>query len=247
MLLRWIVAGMFAMVAYGQPAAKFDVASVREITDGVRVMNNFESSGNRAQFHGFSVQMLVMEAWNVRGDQVVFAPGVSAPMKMDSGKSSGIFEIQAAAPEGTTPTRDEFRRMLQALLAERFRLKTHRETRELPVYVLTAEKPQLKPSPGEGTCKRDFSRTPEGQRIVAQHCRMDVILGTLFVDRPIYDETGLTGTYDFTITAAIPRQNTDPLAITPFSAVKELGLKLEPKTRTVEVIVIDAVQGPGEN
>jgi uncharacterized protein (TIGR03435 family) len=76
---------------------------------------------------------------------------------------------------------------------------------------------------------------------------MRILIGNLFVDRPIYDETGLTGFYDFEVTSALPFQSSDPQAISPFSAVKELGLKLEAKQRQVDMIVIDHVEGPGEN
>jgi uncharacterized protein (TIGR03435 family) len=226
----------------------FEVASVREITNGVRVMGGFESAGNRVQYHGFSVLMLALEAWNVRANQVVFAPGVSAEMKLDLTGSAGVYEIAALAPEGTTPTRDESREMLKNLLVSRFKLQTHTEKRDSQIYVLSVSgTPRLKPNTSEGSCKASYSLLPEGQRVVATHCPVQQLLGNLFVDRVIYDETGLTGFYDFEITSALPNQLNNPQAISPFSAVKDLGLKLEAATRAVETIVIDHVEGPGEN
>jgi uncharacterized protein (TIGR03435 family) len=232
-------------------AQQFDLASIREIVDGVHVMGEFSSSGSRAEYRGFGIQMLIAEAWNVRGDQVALSPGVSPgivyPM-MAAGRSAHIYEIAALAPEGTAPTRDEFRVMLQSLLTTRFKLATHTEKRDLPVYVLeTNGTPKLKPSSGDAPCRRTGGRTAEGQRLVATHCPIQTLISDLFVDRPIYDETGLTGFYDFEITAAFPFQSNDPQATTPFSAVKDLGLKLEAKKLALDTIVIDHVEAPGEN
>ena len=230
---------------------QFEVASIHETVNGVRVMGEFNSSGSRAEYHGFGIQMLIAEAWKIRPDQIALGPGVSPstvyPM-MVAGRSARIYEIVALAPEGTAPSRDEFRLMLQSLLTTRFKLATHTEKRDQNVYVLgTNGTPRLKPGSGDGPCRTTFSRTPEGQRIGATHCPIQTLINDLFVDRPIYDETGLTGFYDFEITAALPFQTNDPQAITPFSAVKEFGLKLEAKRVPVDTIVIDHVEAPGEN
>lgn len=257
MLDLWAFAGIASLqgiVSAQSRTTQFDVASIREIVDGVRVMGQFSSSGPRAEYRGFGIPALIAEAWKVRPDEVALAPGVSPstvyPM-MAAGRSARIYDIVALAPEGTAPTRDEFRLMLQALLATRFKLATHTEKRDKPVYVLEANgTPKLKVSSGDGPCRvtgGPGDRTPEGQHIVATHCPIRTLINDLFVDRPIYDETGLTGFYDFEITAALPFQTDDPQAITPFSAVKEFGLKLEAKRLQVDTIVIDHVEAPGEN
>jgi uncharacterized protein (TIGR03435 family) len=168
---------------------------------------------------------------------------------MDVGRSARIYEIVALAPEGTAPTRDEFRIMLQSLLATRFKLATHTEKRDTAVYVLQTDgKPQFKVSAGDGPCRPAYSFAPGGQRIVATHCPVfETLRKVLFVDRPIYDQTGLTGFYDFEITAAAPYRANDPSAITAFDAVKELGLKLDAQRLPVDTIVIDHVEAPTEN
>jgi uncharacterized protein (TIGR03435 family) len=231
--------------------AQFELASVREIVGGVRAMAGFKSSGNRAEYQGFGVPNLIAEAWNVRPDQIALAPDVSPGVfypVLEAGRSAHVYDIVALATEGTVPTRDEFRQMLKSLLITRFKLATHTEKRDKSVYVLESDgKPTLKPSSGDGDCRRTASRTAEGQRIVATHCPIQVLLNNLFVDRPIYDETGLTGFYDFEITSALPFQTDDPQAITPFSAVKDLGLKLVARRSPVDTIVIDHVEAPEQN
>jgi uncharacterized protein (TIGR03435 family) len=248
--IRQVAALQGIASAQGQ-TAQFEVASIREIVDGVRVMVTFRSSGLRAEYLGFGIPALIAEAWNVRPDQVALAPGVSPGTvypTMDVGRSARIYDIAALAPEGTAPTRDEFRPMLQTLLAARFKLATHTEKRDKPVYVLeTNGTPKLKASSGDGPCQATYSRAPEGQKLVATHCPIQTLIRDLLVDRPIYDETGLTGFYDFEITAALPFQTDDPQAITPFSAVKDFGLRLEAKRLQVDTIVIDHVEAPGEN
>jgi uncharacterized protein (TIGR03435 family) len=130
-LALWTFAGIASLQgiasAQGQ-RAQFDVVSIREIVDGVRVMGEFRSSGPRAEYHGFGVPALIAEAWKVRPDEVALAPGMPPstvyPM-MAVGRSARIYDIVALAPESTALTRDEFRLMLQALLATRFKLATH--------------------------------------------------------------------------------------------------------------------------
>jgi uncharacterized protein (TIGR03435 family) len=188
MLALWALAGIAS--AQGQ-TAQFEVASIREIVDGVRVMVTFRSSGLRAEYLGFGIPALIAEAWNVRPDQVALAPGVSPGTvypTMDVGRSARIYDIAALAPEGTAPTRDEFRPMLQTLLASRFKLATHTEKRDKPVYVLeTNGTPKLKASSGDGPCRTTGGpagvRTPEGQHIVATHCPIQTLIGD-FVRRP---------------------------------------------------------------
>ncbi len=233
------------------PPPQFEVASIHEVVDGVHDMGTFRSAGPKAEYHGFSIPALAAEAWNVRPDQIALSPGVSPkdvyPI-MEVGRSARIYEIAALAAEGTAPSRDEFRLMLQSLLASRYKLTIHTEKRDKSVYVLGLNgKPALQPNSGDGSCRAIASRTAGGQKIAATHCPMEVLIRALFVDRPVYDETGLTGFYDFEITAALPFQTNDPEAISPFSAVKDLGLKLEAHREPVDTVVIDHVEAPSEN
>jgi uncharacterized protein (TIGR03435 family) len=183
--------------------------------------------------------MLVAEAWNISGNQVALSEGVSQKLvypTMATGRNSDIYEIVAQAQEGSTPTRDEFRIMLQTLLATRFKLTTHTEKREANVYVLQRNgTPKIKPSAGDGTCHANASRTASGQRIIATHCPIQTLIGNLFVDRPVYDRTGLTGFYDFEITAALPFQANDPEAITSFWA--SMRSKKRSNTRSGALLV----------
>jgi uncharacterized protein (TIGR03435 family) len=78
---------------------------------------DFSSSGTRVRLEGYSLRALIMEAYNFRNFQVS-VPGIDEDEQQNT-----FYDIVAIAPEGTAPTRDEFRRMLQTLLADRFQRK----------------------------------------------------------------------------------------------------------------------------
>jgi uncharacterized protein (TIGR03435 family) len=163
--------------------------------------------------------------------------------------------------------------MLQALLADRFKLKAHSETRELPVYWLTAVKtgPRLKqapltdPSNGAADAKNPAARgsTQLAQgHLTAHTILISSLLSSLtrITGRTVLDKTGLTGTYDvdleWTDDAAASSSgpsgsSTDAAAQsgpTLFTALQEqLGLKLESGRGPVDCLVIDHIEHPSDN
>jgi uncharacterized protein (TIGR03435 family) len=152
--------------------------------------------------------------------------------------------------------------MLQALLADRFGLKVHQETRKLPIYALTVAKsgPKFQPSQVNGTTvnARNGELTVRGSdnTIALLADALGKQLGRVVVDR-----TGLEGRYDLTLKwtpdelsdsqggASGARSSTsDASAPSLFTAIQEqLGLKLVPEKGPVAVLVIDHVEMPSEN
>ena len=153
--------------------------------------------------------------------------------------------------------------MLQTLLAERFQLKVHQETREKPVYALTVAKngSKLKENAaGAGIVK--FNRTGRDVAMVFMGTPIDSLIIQFprmpGIDRPVLDETGLSGKYDFQFTLTdvqlgmrveqngIPAADAD--SATVFTALQDqLGLKLEPRKAPIQVFVIDRAERPSEN
>jgi uncharacterized protein (TIGR03435 family) len=175
---------------------------------------------------------------------------IPALKKADDGDNFVAF-VQAAA-QGIPSTR---MRMLQELLAERFLLKTHYVTKELPVYDLVVAKGGSKlkataetdPKHGSlGTGDGDF----DGKNIPSS---LFPILFTFAreVGRPVIDRTGLKGSYDFKLKWTPEGHGGELPADAPpglFTALQEeLGLKLEPSKGPVRVLVIDHVERPTEN
>ncbi len=138
---------------------------------------------------------------------------------------------------------DEFRQMLQSLLAERFHLKVHREKQEKPVYALVVGKsgPKFKESASDTIFAAHIGVNGRNQNLTASKAPMGFlaqkISDTFFTDRPVVDRTGLTETYNFKIEATPEfriNNNAEPGDVRIFTAIQEqLGLKLEPQKSTV--------------
>jgi uncharacterized protein (TIGR03435 family) len=185
---------------------------------------------------------------------------------------SDQYNIEAKAT-GTPGLLEMMGPMMQALLEDRFKLKLHREPKDMPVYVLTVAKSSSKLQPEkDGSCTpRDLKNFPpappvpgqtppcgrtlygtNGQDPTIEISGMSVaeFAGQILaqrVDRPLIDKTGLTGLFDFHLQYARDSAQ-DSAAPSIFTALQEqLGLKLSAETGPVNVLVIDHVEKPSEN
>jgi uncharacterized protein (TIGR03435 family) len=150
-------------------------------------------------------------------------------------------------------TGEEIPLMLQSLLADRFRLTTHRETKELPVYALTAAKngPRLKTADSASGISSNSNRT---QRHAVAKVSMERFAEFLTGEagRPVLNKTGLTGIYemklDWAPESALAGNDTTALP-SLFTALQEqLGLRLQSTRGAVEMVVVDHVDGmPTQN
>jgi len=239
---RWnkLAAVILLTVATGFSQMAFDAASVRPVGDDARTWAIRQVTTTRYRSLSNMMQLITW-AWNVKNYQVLNAP---------SWTSEDRFEIQAttANPSSTT----DQRQMLQALLKERFALKVHHETRQIPVYALVVGKSGMKlavakenPEPGH----RGINI--ESGMLIARSGTMDDFVNVLTtnMDRPVLNHTNLSGGYDFTLTWEPPNGKDGPWA--PFgpallSTIRELGLRLDPATAPIDVLVIDSVEHPSE-
>jgi uncharacterized protein (TIGR03435 family) len=244
--------------AFGQLPSQsaFEVASVKPV-EGLRGrIYDFSSSGPRVRYIAYATIHLVMEAYNVKDYQVTFAP--TAPPLSGGGYGTAYYDIDAKAEGDRARSRDEFRPMLQTLLADRFKLRVHREMKEIPAYALLVGKagPKFKESPPDATESARIGVNGRNQSITASKNSMDelakMIPNVFFVDRPVVDRTGLAGAYDFKIEATPESRMTgndpDLKDISIFTAVQQqLGLKLESQKVKIEVLVVDHVERPSPN
>lgn len=160
-------------------------------------------------------------------------------------------------------TIDDLHTMYQNILADRFKLKFHKETKEGPVYALLLDKsgskmkPNLTPEPFQVPINGGPGGTTVGTRVPMQYfCWW---LGQVLQEdaRPVIDKTGLDGNYDFTLSFApelppdFPQDRLPPgFADRPniYQALRDqLGLKLEPQKGPVEYFVIDSAEKPAGN
>ena len=160
------------------------------------------------------------------------------------GADSDQFDIvaKAASPDAT---RDEVRSMLQTLLAERFQMAVHRETKQLPAYTLVLGKggSKLRLASPDSKSGMTESPGPNGEQrtvFVSTPVRVLVNLLANALGSPVVDQTGLEGLYDYTL-------EWPDAGSSLFASVDQLGLKLEAKKEPVEVLVIDRAQHPSAN
>jgi uncharacterized protein (TIGR03435 family) len=170
-----------------------------------------------------------------------------------------------AQPDGEgQPSEKQLRSMLQKLLADRFKLSFHREKRELAVYAIVVDKSGSKLTKNEtdpnglpGLFFRGLGVLPARNATMAD---LAGLLQGVVLDRPVVDQTGLTGRFDFTLTwtpdetqfgelgIKVPPPPDGATAPGLFTAMQEqLGLKLESIKAPVDVLVVDRVEKPTDN
>jgi uncharacterized protein (TIGR03435 family) len=139
--------------------------------------------------------------------------------------------------------------MLQALLSDRFKLKLHRETREIPAYALVVGKGGPKVRSSKDAPTGDGAINIGQGRVIAQGLSMTTFVRILSdnLDHPAIDQTNLPGRYDFTLNYdqdSLPDWRLGPAL---FAMVQDLGLRLEPRKELVEMLVVDSVEQPSGN
>jgi uncharacterized protein (TIGR03435 family) len=189
---------------------------------------------NRFACENFDLASLITLAYDIPSYRL------SAPSWMRDAK----FDLVANVPSGST--KEQFRLMQQNLLAERFQLKTHWDTKEMQVYALVIAKggsklkesttaaPMMRMGSVGGVTQMTFTGSPV-ERFVTQ---LPHVPG---VDRPVLDRTGLSGKYDFELKlAGGPSGATGPEGESVFTAIEEqLGLKLEAQRSPISILVVD--------
>jgi uncharacterized protein (TIGR03435 family) len=266
----------------------FDVASVKQNKSGspphadfsLDNGNSYAANGGLFSVTGFPVAAYIAFAYKLTPGQRQFLQP-----SLPKWAATERFDIRARAAD-SNPSKDQVRLMVQSLLADRFKLTVHFETRQLPVFALVLAKsgklgPQLQPHSDDAPCSTltpppptPGSARPSGLPPVCGVFWGDVIAGRMQfrarsvsmryvadslsalgrLDRPIVDQTGLSGTFDLTVDAPdVPPPpgksiEPDPSAPTFLEDLQEqLGLKLQPQTGAVDVLAIDHVEEPSPN
>ncbi len=223
----------------------FEVASIKPNTSGSKAGYIRRPEGGRFSATNTILRAVIRLAYGFQDAQIVGGPDWI---------NSDRFDFEAKSEAQFQP--GEFNVMLQSLLEERFRLKTHREMRELPVFELFVAKNGKKLVPSSLGDGGPLVNNGRG-RIVSRHAPPEQWVQALSTQlgRQVIDRTGLHGTFDFTLEWApdpnpTAGENTSPASTGPtiFTALQEqLGLRLESSKTPAEVIVIDSVERPSEN
>lgn len=215
-VLRLAILSLLA--AFLTCAQEFEVASIKHSDQNAQsqISAGLHIDGSMVRYSALSLKLYLGMAYSLKNYQI------SAPDWMASER----WDITAKLPDGSTPK--QVPGMLQALLRERFQMKTHRETKQLPVYALIVGKGQLKlkesapadPATAREPPERSVNVAPSGSgtgttvtygngayftvgenKLEAKKLPMTVIADALarFADRPVVDMTDLKGVYDFSM------------------------------------------------
>jgi uncharacterized protein (TIGR03435 family) len=264
------------------PAPKFEVVSVKPCDPGTM------QPGARSGPSRVSVGRLTMECMTVRSLIMMahvefasvhhrFADLELTPLEGGPewiGSARYTIDARADGPASNDTMRGP---MLRALLEDRFQLKTHHETREIPVYELTVAKGGFKLQPAaEGSCtpgdqrrtlkagekpycgqaffdRKGLDITADLRSMTLQEFADWILLG---MDRLVFDKTGIQGKYDFHLEYAADEtmrfyRMAEPGAVAEFppltTVLQQFGLKLAPAKGPGQFLVIDHVERPTEN
>jgi uncharacterized protein (TIGR03435 family) len=242
------------MAANANPV--FEVATIKP-SDPNRPGKLFSIRGTEVITINTTVDDLVTFAYNVHVRQIVGAPAWAESDKFDvTGKPEG----------GALPNLSQFRVMIQKLLADRFQLAFHHDKKELTVYAITVGKngARLTKSESAGTVPallfQGLGNLP------ARNATMEEFAGVMqgaVLDRPVVDQTELTGRFDFQLrwtpdeTQFAALRGPGPPPTPPvgtetypdlFTAIQQqLGLKMVSTKAPTDVLVIDKVEKPSGN
>lgn len=244
--------------------AHFEVASVKLHTSADQRMMMVAQPGGRFVAVNIPLRMLIRTAYQLQDDQIVGGPRWMATDR---------FDIEARAADTGAAINSQLLLMMQSLLADRFKLTTHREKRELQVFAL---EPARSDGPlGTGLRPTACPDLEEDLRRLTRCVNIQTGIGSLsvkgmpfsqftlylspYLSRVVIDRTGLAARYDIDLkwtpdTQGLPPgagpepAPNDPNAVSIFTAIQEQpGLKLSAARDQVEVLVIDTLEQPTPN
>ncbi|HVW12009.1 MAG TPA: TIGR03435 family protein [Bryobacteraceae bacterium] len=247
---------LFAVAAAAQ-SPSFEAASIKPNNSGENFLSVRLVPGGSVRAINATLESLITTAWQIPDFELADAPGWVKSERWDiEAKGSG----NAAPPE--------ILGRLQSLLADRFHLRVHTETREMPVYALLIAKGGAKLRPAREECFDPTAGIPPPS-LTARPCGgfnrgsnqllgardttanlAQVLAKTL--GRSVIDKTGLPGTWDVTLKwtpdELLNAAYADSQLGSIFTALQEqLGLRLESQKGPVSVLVIDSVEKPSAN
>jgi uncharacterized protein (TIGR03435 family) len=235
---------------------EFEVATIKPSNmNGTGLMGLYVYPGGRVLCGYCPVESLVELAFDMQSYQIEGLPGWAKDI---------AYDVNAKIPESTSPSNNadmsshsppngDQREMLQTLLRDRFHLKFHRQSVLGPVFVLTKGHGQLKLYPPKDTSKPPWAGSNigaaiDGDGIAGKNISMPMLAVRLsrYLRRPVVDQTGLKGNFDFQFDIAND-QPVDDVVPSIVTSMQGIGLMLKTGRAPVETIIIDHVDRPSEN
>jgi uncharacterized protein (TIGR03435 family) len=236
---------LFALRVAAQP--QFEVAQVKQSQPAAgRAWERIATDPGGLTASGVTLKQLIFEAYDMPYYRIFGGP---------SWLESEYYDLQAKA--GSPVDRDQVRLMLRGLLADRFKLTLHRETKELRAYVLTVAKNGPKLHAAQETDSSSDQRSPS--LVERFHCDLTEFANLLSlrlnmpmtenqdpavpvrstgVPPPVLNKTGIQGVFDISVEVKLDA-GADAFIAWQRALQDQLGLKLESQKGPVEVLVID--------
>jgi uncharacterized protein (TIGR03435 family) len=247
--------GLHAQSTAQPSGLRFEVASLKPSPLGLAITGfRLEPGGERYTGRNVTLKRMIWTAYHIRTNEIA-----GGPDWMDRDP----FDLDAKAERPSTA--DEFREMLRNLLAERFHLQFRKEKKDLPVYLLTVDNsgPKLTPHDAQIGDDTRLERSPglplhiKVNAVSASMARFAWYMGS-YLDRPMLDQTGLRGDYDFSLAYTMEPPATmqegmlghdgkpiDFSGPTIYQALRQqMGLRLEAGKGSVETMLIDHAERP---
>jgi uncharacterized protein (TIGR03435 family) len=244
------------MAADADPS--FDVATIKPNNSGGARLQGLNLNGRNFTTRNSSLGDLIAFAYSVQPKQIV-----NGPDWMDKDR----YDIAAVPDQEGDPNLQQLRTMVRKLVADRFKLTFHHDKRDLSAFVLTVGKNGQKLTPTQVSGPLPglaFRPGPTGLTLIVVNGKISdftSFLQMLVLDRPVVDQTGVQGSFDFSFTftpddslfnghppqtpAQIDTANAAPGF---FEAIQQqIGLKLDAQKTPVDVIAIDHVEKPSAN
>jgi uncharacterized protein (TIGR03435 family) len=231
-----------SVVLGAQTPAHFEVASVHLNRSGSLNTRINLMDGGRLSITNASLKTLIRNAYGLQAFQFDGGPGWL---------DTDMYDIEAKTGRPEKISDAELPALLQSLLADRFHLKAHWESREATVYVLLIDKGglKMKASSGDETPAVDTGRGVNRMHIRGTVQPVSVLTQNLAnrLGRVVTDQTGLTGKYDFAIEWD-SQSNAESAGPSLFTVLKEqLGLRLETQKGHMDVLVVDSAEKASDN
>uniref|UniRef100_Q024H0 TIGR03435 family protein n=1 Tax=Solibacter usitatus (strain Ellin6076) TaxID=234267 RepID=Q024H0_SOLUE len=255
----FLFAAAFVQAQDAAPLA-FEVASVKPAAAASNTRTVMTTDAGRISYTTVALGALITKAYDLKNYQL------TAPDWVWAERYDVVASLPAGASEKQIPL------MLRALLAERFQIVMHREQKEIPVYVMTADKKGVSAKPSNRSAGLRITGSSQGRRLTGAtgFSELATTLSAI-LDRPVLDATGVTGTFEIDLewtpdereshsivgmkvaaasgAGAVKEAGDNPAGASLTTVLREqLGLKLDPRKSPVEILVIDrANRVPTEN